>query len=240
MKRVSIWRVVFWAGLGIAVLCGLGTWQIFRLGEKQALLAEIAARAAAAPITLGEALARREKGDSIEFVRVTATGLFDQANELQKLAAFDGNPGWEIITPFTSSEGIVALVDRGVVPDELHDKAKRPEPAQQVEITAIARAHDNARGFFDPENNADGRVWYWWDVPAMLSSVAIPADMKVAPFVLQVLPGNDVMKFPRAGAPEVALTNNHLQYAITWFSLALVLLVMSGLFIRKLVRITDA
>ena len=42
--KPRIWPIVLWAGLGIAVLLALGTWQLFRLGEKQALLAEIAER----------------------------------------------------------------------------------------------------------------------------------------------------------------------------------------------------
>jgi surfeit locus 1 family protein len=238
--KPRIWPIVLWAGLGVAVLIGLGTWQLFRLAEKEALLAEIAQRTMAPPISLSEVLARRDKGTDIEFVAVRARGSFDHKSERHKLASFDGSPGWEIITPFTSDEGIVALVDRGLVPGNLQDASKRPEAAPTVEVTAIIRSHNNARGFFDPENDVDGNLWYWWDVPAMLSSVSIATEMKVAPFVLQALPGDDPKKFPRAPKPEAQLSNNHLQYAITWYSLAIVLLVVAGLFIRKLVRGSDA
>jgi surfeit locus 1 family protein len=238
--KPRIWPIVLWAGLGIAVLIGLGTWQLFRLAEKQALLADIAQRTAAPPISLNDVLARRDKGADIEFVAVKTKGTFDHRSERHKLATFEGSPGWQIITPFTSEEGIVALVDRGIASDDLRDTGKRPENASPVELTAVVRAHDNERGFFDPENDVDGNVWYWWDVPAMLSSVSIATEMKVAPFVLQALPSDDPKKFPRASNPEVQLRNNHLQYAITWFSLAIVLLVIAGLFIRKLVRGSDA
>jgi surfeit locus 1 family protein len=238
--KPRIWPILLWTGLGIAVFIGLGTWQLFRLAEKQALLADIAQRTAAPPISLNEVLARREKGIDIEFVAIRARGAFDHKSERHKLASFDGSPGWEIITPFTSDDGIVALVDRGVVSDNLRNADKRPENASPADLTAIVRAHDSERGFFDPENDVDGNIWYWWDVPAMLSSVTIPTDMKIVPFVLQALPGDDPKKFPRAPKPEAQLSNNHLQYAITWFSLAVVLLVISGLFIRKLVRGSDA
>jgi surfeit locus 1 family protein len=240
MKQPRIWPVVFWAGLGFAILCGLGVWQIFRLGEKEALLASIAARATAAPITLAEAVKRREQGDDIEFVTIKTKGVFDHAHERQKLSVYDGAPGWEIITPLASEEGMVALVDRGVVPDNLRDTAKRPETAELTEVLAIVRAHNSAQGYFDPENNIEKNTWYWWDVPAMLASVSIPADVRVAPFILQALPNGDLQKFPRAAAPQVALSNNHLQYAITWFSLAFVLLVIAWIFIRKLVGRSDA
>ena len=238
--KPRIWPIVLGAGLGIAVLIGFGMWQLSRLAEKQALLAEIAQRAAAPPVSLGEALARRDKGADIEFVRVKTKGAFDGQFERHKLATFEGSPGWQIITPFTSDEGIVALVDRGVVSDDLRNADKRPAEAAPVELTAIVRSHNSGSGFFDPENDVDGNIWYWWDVPAMLSSIPIASEKKVAPFVLQALPGDDPTKFPRASSPDAQLRNNHLQYAGTWFFLALTLLVVAGVFIRKQVKGSDA
>ena len=176
----------------------------------------------------------------MEFDAVKVRGVFDHASERHKLASFEGSPGWQIITPFKSDEGIVALIDRGVVPADLKDAAKRNENLAPVELNAVVRAHSHERGFFDPDNDADGNLWYWWDVPAMLSSVAIAPDLQVAPFILQELPGSDPNRFPRAAGPEVQLRNNHLQYAITWFSFAATLLVIAGLFIRKQRKPTDA
>ncbi len=227
-----IWPIVLFAGLGIAVLCALGIWQVFRLAEKQQLLAEISGRLTAEPVLLSDVLER----DAREFTKVEISGMFDHAHELQKLATFDGSPGWQIITPFTTAEGLAVLVDRGVVPDSLRDPAKRAEVQTVIELAAVVRAHDGERGFFDPENDVENRIWYWWDIPAMLASASIPPGMKVAPFVLQALPGDDPNAFPRAAKPQAALRNSHLQYAVTWFSLAFVLMVIAGLFIRKQVR----
>jgi surfeit locus 1 family protein len=231
-----IWPIVLFAGLGIAVLCALGAWQLQRLAEKRQLLAEISERLAAEPVSLSDVMER----DAREFTKVEISGLFDHAHELRKLATFDGSPGWQIITPFTTADGLAVLVDRGIVPDGLRDPAKRPEDRTVIKLAAIVRAHDGERGFFDPENDVENRVWYWWDIPAMLASASIPPSMKVAPFVLQALPGDDPKAFPRASPPQASLQNNHLQYAITWFSLAAVLLVIAGLFIRKQMRETDA
>jgi surfeit locus 1 family protein len=240
MARTRIWPIVMWSTIGIAILCSLGVWQIFRLGEKQALLAEIAARSSAPPISLSEALKQSEQGGDIEFIVVKTSGTFDHTHELHKLSTFEGAPGWEIITPLMSEEGITALVDRGIVPDALRDITKRPEAAGQKEILAVVRSHPSGQGYFDPENQEDKNQWYWWDVPAMLASVAIPADAKVAPFVLQGLPGGGADTFPRALPPDIDLPNNHMQYIITWFGLAAVLAIIAGLFIAKQVRRTDA
>lgn len=238
--KPRIWPIVLWAGLGIAVLIALGTWQLSRLAEKEAQLADIAGRSKAVPVSIGEALTRRASGTDIEFVVVRAGGVFDHGSERHKLASFEGSPGWQIITPFKSDEGIMVLVDRGVVPADLKDAARRNENPAPVELTAVVRAHGHERGFFDPDNDADGNLWYWWDVPAMLSSVAIAPDMQVAPFILQELPGGGPARFPRAASPEVQLRNNHLQYAVTWFAFAATLLVIAGLFIRKQRKTTDA
>ena len=208
--------------------------------RKKAQLAEIAERSNAPPVSLSEALARRSKGTDIEFAAVKVRGIFDHASERHKLASFEGSPGWQIITPFRSDEGIVALVDRGVVPANLKDVAKRNESPAPLELNAVVRAHGRERGFFDPDNDADGNLWYWWDVPAMLSSVAIAPDMQVAPFILQELPGSDPNRFPRPASPEAQLSNNHLQYAVTWFAFAVTLLIIAGLFIRKQRKTTDA
>lgn len=238
--RPRIWPIVMWAGLGITVLLALGTWQLFRLIEKDAQLAEIAERAKAPPLSLTEVLARRGEGTDIEFDAVKVRGVFDHAAERHKLTSFEGSPGFQIITPFRSEDGIMVLVDRGVVSAGLKDAAKRNESPGPVELSAVVRAHGKERGFFDPDNDVDGNLWYWWDVPAMLSSVAIAPDLQVAPFVLQELPGSDPNRFPRPAPPEVQFTNNHLQYALTWFAFAATLLVIAGLFIRKLRTTTDA
>jgi surfeit locus 1 family protein len=238
--KPRIWPVVLWTGLGIGVLLALGIWQLFRLAEKEQQLAEIAERAKAPPISLSEVLARRDRGSDIEFEAVKIRGAFDHAYERHKLATFEGSPGWQIITPFKTDEGIVVLVDRGVVPADLKDAAKRNENPAPVELSAVVRAHGQERGFFDPDNDADGNLWHWWDVPAMLSSVAIATDLQVAPFILQALPGSDPNRFPRPAPPEVQFTNNHLQYALTWFAFAATLLVIAGLFIRNFRTTTDA
>lgn len=237
--KPRIWPVVLWTGLGIGVLLALGIWQLFRLDEKQTQLAEIAERTKAPPLSLTEVLARRGEGTDIEFDAVKVRGVFDHAAERHKLTSFEGSPGFQIITPFRSEDGIMVLVDRGVVPSRLKDAAKRNESPTPVEVDAVVRAHGKERGFFDPDNDVDGNLWYWWDVPAMLSSVTIAPDLQVAPFVLQELPGSDPNRFPRPAPPEVQFTNNHLQYALTWFAFAATLLVIAALFIRKLRKSAD-
>jgi surfeit locus 1 family protein len=230
---VKRWPVLLVSGLGILVLCALGVWQVQRLTEKQQLLAQVEVRAGAPPISLAEALKRAQSGEDISFLRVTAKGHFDHTLELHKQASLKGGPGFEVITPFVSDDGVAVLVDRGAVPEELKLPSSRNESVGPTEITGVIRIHGGGQGVFDPENDAAGNLWYWWDMPAMQAQASFPAEAKPAPFILHALPGGDQPRYPLPSEPDDGIRNNHLQYAITWFSLAAVLLVIAALFLHR-------
>jgi surfeit locus 1 family protein len=217
------------SGIGIAILCGLGTWQIFRLAEKTKLIATLEERINAQPISLATALDMQAKGEDIEYVKVTARGRTDMSHSLAKISSFNGKPGWEIIAPFTSEDGIFVLVDAGAAAD-------RNVPADKTDtISGILRLHHKGRGFFDNENDVEGNTWYWWDLPEMSAAAGPPAGAKIATFIVQKLPTAEVTQPPFPQAAKVELNNNHLGYAITWFGLAAALLAVAGLFARSLV-----
>ncbi len=232
MKR--LWPLALATTIGLIILCGLGTWQIFRLAEKAKLIALLEARMDAAPITLADAMARQARGEDIEYMMVMADGYIDPAHTLAKIMSFDGKPGWEIIAPFASSDGIFVLLDSG------------PAATKQITITdasaetisGIIRLHKKGRGIFDNDNDEINNIWYWWDLPAMWAAAQAPQDVKIAPFVLQkiLLATTSAHDHPA----HVELSNNHLGYAITWFGLAAALLAVSGFFARSLVKKTDA
>jgi surfeit locus 1 family protein len=102
-----------------------------------------------------------------------------------------------------------------------------------IEIEGILKLHPHELGVFDVLNNSEANQWYTWDVKRMSANWA---DVSVSPMVLHLLPGSKGTENLQVGPPKANLRNNHLGYAITWFSLALVLLTIAGLFIRKQVR----
>ena len=232
------WSFILASAPGIAVLCGLGAWQLQRLAWKEALIAEIASRAAVPPITLAAALAADDAADDIDFVKVAASGTYLAAETKFMIQTFDSGPGWQVVTPLRSVDGIVVLIDRGVVPDAMRGSV--PAADGPVELTGILRRHGSGRGPFTPDNDDAGNNWYWWDVPAMLAMSDIPADLKVAPFVVQLLPKVGDTAFPRPQPPDANLRNNHLQYAMTWFGLALVLAAVATLYVRGQMKKTGA
>ena len=228
MKR--LWPLALATTIGLIILCGLGTWQIFRLGEKTKMIDQLEARMAAAPISLDEALKRQAKGEDVEYLRVEFSGSPNWAQSLNKITAADGKPAWEIIVPVISIEGIAALVDAGTAPEKISTETL----SQSETINGIIRLHRKGRGVFDNDNDVSTNTWYWWDVPEMLAAANLPADAQVAPFIVQKLPTDGGDTIARPQTPKVELSNNHLGYAITWFGLAVALLAVAAVLGRSM------
>ena len=107
-----IWQVLIATVLGVALLVGLGAWQLQRLAWKEALIAERDSRLAAAPVSLDEALKEFDADRTVEFLKVEAKGTFQNDAELFVLTTQGGSPGFQVVTPLVSTEGVVVLVDR--------------------------------------------------------------------------------------------------------------------------------
>ena len=227
------WQIFVAATMGFAILAGLGIWQLQRLEVKQALIRQMEERRLQAPVSLDEAVDLADTAGDVDYLPIAARGRFAADKEILMLTTFEGNAGWRVITPFVSDKGIVVLVDRGVVPDTMRDASDSRVLTGSQDIAGYALWHRTGRGLFDPENAVDQNKWFWWDVPAMLASVSIGEGLKTAPFILHLNPKPEDRSFPRAMAPGDTLHSNHLQYAITWFALALVLALIAGLVIRS-------
>jgi surfeit locus 1 family protein len=219
---------LLWPGVatlvGVAILIALGNWQMRRLAWKEGLIAAIAERTHAEPISLAEA---ERRGDDVEYLRVKARGKLLNGKELH-FYAFDEKDGigWHILTPLQLADGAVVFVNRGFVPDELKDAAKRQEgqAASEVEIIGLARKPETA-GAFTPANDAAKNVWYWRDLPDM-GAAALGSDSgRLVPFVIDAeLEPRNPGGWPRGGVTQLELPNRHVEYALTWYGLAAALI----------------
>ena len=116
--------------VAVLVCGGLGVWQLERLQWKRALIAQRETAMAAAPVlppgTLAEAL-------QMEFRRVTAEGVFLHEGEILRIAPGPtGGSGFEVLTPLRQADGRVIFVDRGFIPTDLRDAAKRTTTRRSV------------------------------------------------------------------------------------------------------------
>lgn len=233
-RAPRVWPVLLASAIGLAILLGLGVWQVQRLAWKEALLAQLAARAAAAPVDLATVEAMAARGEDPEFTRVSFRAAFKNDAWKKMLATYDGGQGWTIIAPAVTADGRAVMVDRGRLPGQRLENFEKPEG--ELELSGVIRTYTRGQAFFDPENDPEGNLWYWWDVPAMLSTSGLPDGTKPFPFVVQLLPGTTAGEFPRPEETKANLANNHLGYAITWFGLAATLLAVAGLYVWELRR----
>jgi surfeit locus 1 family protein len=228
--RPLLWPTVF--SLPMLLIClALGAWQVERLFWKQDLIAQRQAAVAAAPAAAPKSLAEAR---DIEFHHVSDEGLFLNDKEIFLGATSEGGgQGYQILTPLVEPGGRVVFVNRGYIPAELRDPVKRPagQIAGTVRVQGLLRLPPAGKpNWFLPDNRPDLNYWFWVDLAAM--SAADKLD-RVAPFYIDADATPNPGGWPKGGVTRLTLPNNHLQYAITWFSLAVALIVIYVLFHRR-------
>jgi len=217
--------------IALAILIGLGFWQVARLHWKEGLLARVHALQSAPPRPLAEVLGR--PGADLDYTRVTADCPDIETSAFVKLWAVpDARSGFRIIAACRLAGAPYAsiLVDRGFI---VEDQAAALAPGLGARltgpITGVLRRGDKAN-FVTPPNQPAQNLWYSRDIPAMARTlgVAVPAPV----FLFLERPA------PKGAGPTPAplpadIPNNHLQYAVTWFGLAAAL---AGVYLASLWR----
>jgi surfeit locus 1 family protein len=206
--------------IGLAILIGLGVWQLQRLSWKQALLAHIEALRAAPAADIGPVLDAQAAGRDVDYTRVRARcpGLA-AAPFLELYGLRQGQAGARLVSAcaVASAHYRSVLVDRGFVAD---DVAQRPrvDPAATAPLELVGVLRKPERGNFVSPKNRPGVRWFTRDVAAMAASLNAPAPAPV--FLFAETATNP--EFPAlVPAPlPTDIPNRHLEYAITWFGLA--------------------
>jgi surfeit locus 1 family protein len=214
----------------LLLLLGLGFWQIQRLHWKEGLIAERQAATSAAPVPLPNSL-REARG--MEFRHVFVDGVFRNGKEIYVYAApRAGEIGFDVLTPLIRTDGRVVFVNRGFVPVRLRDPATRAagEITGRVRIKGLLRLPPKGKpNWFVPDNEPRRDRWFWIDLPAMAAADGL---LRVMPFYVDADAAPNPGGWPRGGLTRVTLPNHHLQYALTWFSLAVALLLIYVLYHR--------
>ena len=212
----------------VAVICArLGIWQVSRLRERRA--ANAAALRARAEPPLELTLDQRPDS-AVLGRRVSVEGRYDHAHDVVvRGREYDGVPGVEIVSPLLIGDGKTAvLVDRGFVP-----------APDAVRIEADSFREPGTRtveGFLLPISSGSGApiqhegqtTWGRLDLAALRA--ALP--YRVYPYSIQQLPDSTLPRFPRRRPLPPLDDGPHLNYAIQWFSFALIALVFAGIMAR--------
>ena len=215
---------------------GLGVWQLQRLEWKTNLLANLQKQIQEEPIDL-LSISTASQLASLEYRRLRARGKFDPnprnqlylkprqlvVNEeaiLRGRNAHQSNIGVHVITPFlVDGTNLRILVNRGWLPasgkENVHETATIgiEEPEQPIEIVGVVRASDS-KPRYGMKNDLSRNEWQIRDVEAMARA------LKTAPIFLDLEQDTSRTKGPFGGQTQLSVRNEHLNYAITWFSLS--------------------
>jgi surfeit locus 1 family protein len=222
--------------VALIVLVGLGTWQLARKTEKEALLARIERQLSGAPTRLPPAETwnwLERENDEFRRVRFVAEFFGEGALVYTAGSAFRPDvtgPGYWLFTPARLQGGSVVVVNRGFVPgiNGTQQTSHAESIRGTVEIVGVMRWPET-RGTFTPNDDPGRNIWFVRDPIAIASGKGWGA---VAPFFIEQEAPGTPGGVPQVGPVRPNVPNNHLQYAITWYGLALVLLGVFAYWLR--------
>ena len=239
MKR---WLLIAVAALATAGFTALGVWQIERRAWKLALIERVEQRVHAAPVAApGPRQWSGLSRENAEYRRLTVTGRFLEDRQTRVRAVTELGEGFWLMAPVQTDDGFVVLVNRGFVPQGWRDNrapeasgagsvGSRPTAAGAAEgtiaVTGLLRISEPKGAFLRSNAPAENR-WYSRDVEALSHAQHLTGT---APYFVDAEAdddaGPDSSQPPVAGLTVVHFRNSHLQYAITWFILALMALAL--------------
>lgn len=194
--------------VGVAILLSLGTWQLRRLAWKEDILAAIQDKISAAPVPLSALPFPDPEAD--RYLPVQTSGV--TGDDLLVLSGKkDIGAGYEVISAFTTGDGRRILLDRGFIPEEMRN-ASRPPIALSVTGNLL---WPNEEDSYTPAPDKGQRLWFARNVKTMSQFLQTEPILVVA----RQAAGEDptIVPVPVDGS---GIPNDHLGYAITWFSLA--------------------
>lgn len=206
--------------IGAAILVALGTWQLQRLTWKRSVLSEIEATIGGAPMPLPRLMSPADQ----KYMPVTLEGTVEDSALYVLVSVKKRGAGWRVISPFTTKEGRRVLLDRGFIRT---DKKSAPRMTGSASVEGNLHWPDD-RNPSTPDNDLAGNIWFARDLAQMAEVLDTEPLLVVARSMSPVDSGMTPLPVDTAGIP-----NDHLQYVITWFSLATIWILMTGVWIRR-------
>ncbi len=220
MRRVIL-PLIF--GLaGAAILISLGVWQVQRLAWKERVLADIETRIAAEPV----ALPANPDPVADQYLPVTVTGLLGPPPLRVLVSRKQIGAGYRLVTTL-STEARTILVDLGFITVDTPIPAFGDTP---VTVTGNLNWPDD-RNSSTPENDVAGNTWFARDVEQMAGVLGAEPVLLIVRNTSETDPAATPLPVDTGAIP-----NDHLSYAVTWFSLAAIWLVMTGYFLWRTTR----
>lgn len=210
----------------LVILCVLGNWQVDRLAWKLDLIEKMELRfglpAVAFPSTV-------ENPDDWIYRHITVRGRFLHMGEMPLYSIGpNGKPGYDLFTPLKTRDGRYVIVNRGWVPEQLKDQISRPDTITDGEIEVIGILRKSwIKERFAPDNEPQRNMWYYGNLQDMAQAKGLTDVFPMFLYQDKITQTND---YPLGGRSRLKVVNNHLDYAMTWYGLAIVLCVIYLIF----------
>jgi surfeit locus 1 family protein len=240
--RASLAVPILFSSAALATFLGLGTWQLQRMAWKDGLTHALEVRLTAVPAELPPRARWPDLTASAdEFRRVKFKGAFVPSEEALVFAGGGSTfrpdvsgPGYWVFAPARLADGGTVVINRGFVPEGRQDPSTRRGDATAFQDTASQEMigvmrWPEAPAWFTPAGARSRNVWFLRDPLAIATAKGWP---DVAPFFIELEAPQPPGGLPQAGPLRVKLRNDHLQYALTWYALAVVVVVMFAIWLR--------
>lgn len=219
----------FFVIIALSVLISLGNWQLDRLSQKKFFIQTIETNIKNPPITVDSNI------DNIEYYsKIEIEGKFVKDKNIFLYGRRSASPekdGYYLLSPFKTNNGDILLVSRGWIPQSTKDNfSKYDQPTEITKIIGITLPNEK-RNFLVPQNDLKKNIWF--NIDLAMAKEAIGTS--VTSFYLMQINSIDLPD----GGKTLSTThlnkvrNDHLEYAITWYSLGACLLILFLIYGRK-------
>ena len=207
MKNLFLFKIFVFSF--IILFCSLGTWQLYRLQWKQDLISQISDGLKSNPIRYSQNIKKN-------YQKVILEGEYDFKNQIYLYSLNSkGKPGFDVITPFKTIDKENVLINRGWIKKEFKNKPEIDTPSKKI-IGMLRQA--NRKNIFTPDNDIKENIWFSLN----LEDVQKITGKKFNKFLVYLEGQNIDMPKPKKFTVDVP--NNHLKYAITWYSISISIL----------------
>ena len=202
------------------MFCALGTWQLYRLQWKTALISEITFGLDSTPVKYSNTIKKN-------YQRVVSEGKFNFEDQIYLYSLNEsGKPGYDVITPYKTLKNENVLVNRGWINKNLKGNLEINLKENEVKITGLLREIYKAN-IFKPSNDLKNNIWFTLDANDLKELTGKQFSNYM---IFLEKPKN---KVPVPKKISIDVPNNHLKYAITWYSIAISILFYYLYFRRK-------
>ena len=218
-------KALIFSSLAMIILLSLGTWQLERLRWKSHIISTMNKHISLSPKEINASVINDIKNYNYRRIKLEGTYIYNKNITIYS-KVLNGKVGRHLIIPFKTKFGYI-LINKGFIPKDYNIDLAFAEKAKNISINGIVKFQQNIN-YFTPKNNLITNEWYYINLDEISKFLNIP----LMDFYL-IEEDNPKERYPVGSQYNLKVPNDHLQYAITWFSLAIALSIFMHLLWRK-------